>query len=392
MKPRGETNEATIAAFIILMGLFIIIYLLLIPQSARDELLGPDSDNGTSSEGTSSIGAVLLNTVPGKLSPYTTNKFEHKLTPINLFSRLDTATDILSQSSSVRKNVFTDENQILKFTIDNYEEMETINLYFFVADHKGNLKITFNNNLIFSGSPKVSSQIVSIPKSALKKSNELIFSVDSPGWKFWSTNYYDLEDINIVKKSIEENRATQRTFTISQSEFDTLDGAKLDYFVYCNKDLDGTLKIFLNSQLLFSDVVFCSVDQPAQDISNGLLRSGSNTLRFEVDKGDYRIEQIILETDTETKSYPVFSFSVDDDIYDDVSNNNKDIMLRMNFPDSTKLKEASVTVNDKQFNFKTNDDNLIKDISAYLVRGENYIKIIPRNELEITNLKAYVKK
>lgn len=227
--------------------------------------------------------------------------------------------------------------------------------------------------------------------------------------------------------------------------------ANLKYFIDCRtigESKQGMLTLLLNNRLLSSNRAFCDVGLVSQDIDKNRLLSGVNTLEFKIDKGDYSIEDIILELEVAEKIFPKYEFNINDvqfeaiegtcdeedsfeclkdcrrdcredcrddcggddnicyedckdDCYDDcqldcdISICDRDIIakLEMNFKDERgkrERKKATVTINEDEIHFDTHDKSFEVDISEFVRRGSNFIKIVPRVTFEIEHLRVFL--
>jgi hypothetical protein len=180
------------------------------------------------------------------------------------------------------------------------------------------------------------------------------------------------------------------------------------------------LTILVNNKLLRSDYVVCDVGLQSLGINKINLISGDNTLEFRIDKGDYRLEDMELDLNLMEKYFPKYSFEVSDDDFDKISNycyetcvydcdrncetdrcydlcvddcagdcDIKRVNLGMLFGNDGR-KKAAITINEFEINFDVYDIDYYVDITKYIRRGSNYIKIIPKNNFEIDYLRIFL--
>ena len=147
------------------------------------------------------------------------------------------------------------------------------------------------------------------------------------------------------------------------------------------------MTIYLNNREEFSDLVFCEYLDERELVLDTDYLTTSNTLTFEIDQGDYNLDEVDLEITSKGLNYPSYSFDIDSDLYDDISAGEKEVYLELSFGDDSSEKKATVYLQDHSFSFDTTDDEYSKKISSYIDNGNNVIKLVPTRDFEITNLK-----
>jgi len=381
MKRRGTvpvSETGHVAILILLIALMIIGYFILLPAEEKEDVLGIEAE-----EGTGAIEVVLSET-PGHIYPYTSETDEKNIAPLNLYSTLKTASKKLSNRVYIRRNIFTGKSQVLDFVLEDLDALENLGLFFNIIKTKGDLVISINDEEIFRGEVVAGDLPISIPLDYLKLNNELKIYVSNPSWRFLSTNYYDLKDVQLIKSYTLENRKEDRNFIVYDRE--KVKKAKLEFYVNC-MDVgvynQGLLDISLNGAGLFNGRIQCVTDKITLDLDKGYLRNGQNTLTFGITEGSYMFEHMILNLDLEKEYYPEYYFAIDDlkGSYD----------LVMDFAED-ELKRATIIVNNRELSLATEDMDYTKDVTDYLVEGENHIKIIGISEFTITDLEVIQEK
>jgi len=257
-------------------------------------------------------------------------------------------------------------------------------LSFTSSKHKGILKILLNGYEIFNyemTSPNI--EPIELDKSLLKEDNVLEFVV-SKG--FLSSNYYNIENMKITAyvKNLENSKA-QLSFQINPSELESFESAKLTYAVRCYSSEKGKLSININGYDLGSFVPDCDsfmkIEFPAY-----YLTPGQNFISFETTGGSYLIYQIRVTPEFKDINAPTYYFELKPEDYEDILNDEKELVLKMRFPDLT-LKEAKVYVNGYVIGLSTRDLNFETIIDKdYLFNHTNSLKIEPSRTMEITEL------
>lgn len=384
MQKRGEAPKSStqfVAILISLLALYLVLYFFLLPKETQQELL--DEKVADEAEAEKRIVKTLFIESPGRVYPYTKETSVKKIPSVNLFSTLKTDVKTLANSLYVSTSIFGKNSQDLTFDLDDLESVKKLDLFFDVRNHKGGLNLYLNDVMIFSGEIRGAYDLpVELPVSYLRTSNVLRVQATSPGWKFLTRNYYELRDVKIIKNYQVENKREVRNFVLDKKK--KVSDANLNFFVNCLEiGYDqGTLKVDVNRFNIYTSRVVCDAGLREIDIPLDYLVDGNNIIVFEIDKGDYIIEQIELALRLESKEFPVYYFMLDEDELD------KKIKLEMEFePEVTK--RATIIVNGKKIYLDTKTSRYEREISEWLREGENYIKIIPKIEFEILHLEVY---
>src|SRR3989344_2076411 len=386
------TSAGAISTLIALIALFMVIYILLLPPTERRELLDLKQPSSEVSEGgatggnvKSALGETILSVSPGRVSLDIEEENEHEIAPVRLFSKVEADISDISDTLTLSRGGFSNKFQELSFSVDDINTLETVTLYFFVSKADGNLILDLNGREIFNsevGEGKI--KTITLPLHLLSNVNVITFSVSSPGILFFTKNSYILTDVQINKRFKVTNIRTERSITLNAFEKENLDKASLDFFVFCEtlSNNEGRLRIFINDQPLYSDVVLCDRGSIHIDISPSKLKQGENLLDFSIDKGDYTIEQIILTTEVEGGSLLKYQFFVEEEEFTNIFNGKLEAELSLLFGDEGN-KNARLDVNGDVIRINTEELDFTKDISGLVKQGNNFIKIIPTNEFVI---------
>ncbi len=409
------TAGSDIAALVLLMGLFILLYVLLLPPSERNALLDNNGSSSTDHNNDNFVeGTTLLSAKPGDVQPFKKATITREFSPVLLFTRTETSTVSIASSATVKKSFFGEETKTYSIPLDDIKEITDAKLFFFVNDGRGTFKTTLNGQTIYESSLSSSDVPIVIPVNTLRPSNELTLGVTG---LFWES--YDLQNINLKVQRNYANTQAKRTFELPSKEYSNLERATLSYFLNCVKlNERGTLTVVLNGYVIATEPVACDAGDLHLDIPEERLRTGTNTLEFTIDQGDYEIQDMELQIRTGDATFPTYNFDVDDDEYFDVftdcfdscqddcfdecRNNNDcldlclddcsytcdrgEILLQMRFGSGDDRKKGAVTINEQQINFNTDETVYIRDITNSIRRGDNVLQIIPQSEFEITDL------
>src|SRR3989344_3937343 len=139
MKKAQVTSGSSVAIFIFLFALFMVLYVLLLPPEEREALLNETSVE----EGQEIISRtdLLLKTNPGNLKLVSSDKVLHEINSINLYLKNEPVSSDLVNSLYISKGLFSEDNRQLIFNIEDLENLDKVNLYFLVVEGNGNLII-----------------------------------------------------------------------------------------------------------------------------------------------------------------------------------------------------------------------------------------------------------
>ena len=382
---KGQHEGKGVAILVLIIGLFMVLYILFLPPEQRQELLGEDNGTGVSQSGAK----TLLLESPGLVSSAKEFKTKHEISSVNVFMKIEPELVPLASKLEVKRSLFKKSFQSLSFSIDDLSDLDKASLSFSATDVKGELQIELNGIKFYEGEVN-GAKIIEIPKGLLRSSNKLVFMVDSPGIAFWSTHHYTLSIIALKEEFERINSRERRLFNIGESEKDNMNDAELNYFLYCNS-LEGDnslLKIYLNKNELFSGLIRCAGTSMSTEIDPDDLNSGSNELLFVIDKGDFLLSNIKVETGSKESKTFEYRFSLDSDEFMDVQDDVKNVILKLELDKNNKSKRATIFVNGNEVILNTNTNEFTKDVSSFVEEGDNLIKIVPGIEFNVNILKV----
>ncbi len=390
LNKRGAVESETIhvTGLIILMGILITVYMLLIPPEAQKDILEKGTIQDNYGQGTPSDKIItnLLVESPGLVFSDSAQKEKIKIPPVNLFAKKTQNIITLANALSVSRSLFNNNFQDLNFKIEDIANTNKLKLFFNIISSKGSLVIYLNNQIVFRGIVGNENLPLEIPVSNLKNDNVLRVEASSPSWRFLSVNEYALKDIKLIKEVSSENKKETRQFSL---EKDKIKEATLNYFINCLNvnDDQGIIKIFLNDFNLHLGQIICDASEQVIDIPKNYFKDEQNKLSFESEKGNYVLEQIELEIDSESQKVPIYFFDAKEEDL------NYEIELKMDLVPNEEDERSSATIiiNDERITLDTDRNIYSRDISNLIKKGENFIKIIPRNKFEIRSLEIFTK-
>jgi len=381
MKRNQKGASASAAATLIgIITLMFIFYILFLPAEERKTLLEESDFEVENYE------PILLDGAPGLLSYSEKSVFDHSIPNVYL-SEISNAVILASENPFVvKKSWFSEQKKSMVFSIPDLSQTENVFLNFQVTENSGTLLIFLNGRLIFEGFVAYQNPPpVLLPKALLMDTNQLDFVV--AGSAFEKREYY-FSDIKIVGDVLDVSKKTaSNSFSLSFTESKNIEKAYLDFFAICSQNNVGTLTIDLNGKLVYSAVPACN-SLNRQDLFSDELNAQKNTLTFRLDKGNVRAEQIRVRTVLEPVRSFVDYFDVKSSLYNDVLDKERQVILRIEFVDDSKLKRADLNVNGKKDSIDQRDSVFERDISSWIKEGNNYIEIKPLAELNIVKLEV----
>lgn len=374
-----RSHTEWVAMIVIMIIVYFAVYIALIPEESRQELLGEGEEK---IEGAKEA-FVLISESPGEVNPYTKETVKKYLPNVKLFSTLETGTIGLANTIYISRSIFSNNYKEFNFELEDLASIRDLGLFFHIKDGKGDIVLDINGNEIIAEDVDTSKLPIVIPKEYLKERNNLKIGAGSPGWMFLSKNYYDLNNINLIKRYEVKNIEDVRSFTLEN--IDEISDAKLSFYVSCMKvkDEQGFLKVFLNNHNIYFEKVACDANLKKIALDKDLFEEGINRLVLGIDKGDYAIERILLDAEMTSGYHPKYTFDLNEE---DLK---REIEVKMEL--SSGVKKGILLINGNRVYFSTEEDSYIKDISKLLRVGENYIKIIPDETFEIFNFKVSLK-
>jgi len=380
---QGGLNAAILVA--IIAGL-IILYIVFLPSAEREKLIEKKAAKTTAEEKSN----VLLKVFPGDLS--TSKGLEDEKSIPNIFLVETTnAKELEMINPFIARNGWFDKKiKKIDFELEDPDNTDNVVVSFIAKKRKGILMIKLNNAVIFENELASDAiEPVKLDKKLLGKTNSLEFSVSSVGYKLWTTNEYSFENAKIIGDITDTSKQeSTNIFTLSDSEFSSMDKATLRFIPYCGNVNDlGTLDIFINNKKLFSSVPVCD-NAYKQSIPKSALNEGENNVVFKTKKGSYGIEQIKIALEFKEPTVKTYFFEIDADTFKQIRAGNKDVELAITFVDDKKQKMAKLDVNGHIETVETDKATFTKNINNKVSEGNNFLRLEPLEDMEIIELKV----
>lgn len=383
---RGQANATSAAGLVIVIVLIIVFYLLFIPPDVRRDILEDSSTSSSSSR--SSFNETLLKETPGILDTFNDQEIEHLIPAVNLFETQYASTLTQEAKVSVKNSWFSKRQEELKFTVADLENTNNVLISFSAAKRQGDLQITLNGEDVFFG--KLSSanpDPIRINKDELiQGKNTLMIQTTSVGAKFWSTNEFELDGFKVTADITDiSEQLSKNIFIVSATEKTNTDRVTLSFVPECTLGTVGVLEVMINGGEVYSAVPDCGSGTKIE-LNPESIRQRENNIVFRTNDGNYLIDLIKITTQMKDAVHPIYYFDIDEDDYEDYLD--EEVLLRVTFVDDLETKEGKFIINGRETGLFQDERVYEKDITDYLVEGNNAIKIVPESRLEIVKLEV----
>lgn len=326
MKLKKAQSAGSAGTLVVLIAGLILLYILFLPSAERQALLNEEyvyPTTGTETTTTTTPQQVvealaeqtILSESPGRIYYLKESSYEHTLSAVNLYTTTEAMVLFSLDSLYVKNGIFDELPRNLTFFLDEPDYTDNVLLSFNVKDSQGRLIIRLNGNLIFDSEIIGSVQPIDLSAYPLSDVNVLEFSVSEVGYRFWTTNEYQLDTIQITGDVTDISQQTSKTtFTVSDTEKFNLEVAKLYFYPDCNPREVGPLRISVNNDIIYSSVPDCQQINVVE-FSPIALSAGDNYLLFKTEKGKYLIYSISVHTELAEQEYPVYYFDLDENAF-----------------------------------------------------------------------------
>lgn len=388
MSLRKKAQDADAAATLIGVILIILVFFVLfIPEEERQKIL-LENETSVNDTTTTTDKNILLRETSLRLD---VTKEKEKDISITNFELRETKPDIELASFNrfrVTKSLFSKDFKEFVFLAGDTDNIQSAFLSFQTEKQNGILKIRLNGYDIFEGKIEGNKPVkADIKKDLLQKDNKITFEVSG---SLFESKEYEISDAKIIARMIESERLISfTTFNIDKDTLNSIESGDLNYYIGCDQARANVLDIVLNNKKIVSGVPLCdNLNKVA--LSKSDFVEGKNTLVFKAQKGSYDFSETKIKLKfSETKELLKY-FDVSTNLFSDLIDDKKKVVLLITFVDDKKDKEALLNLNEGLKNIDQKEPKFSLDISNYLVKGNNYIKLTPKTPLDIVELKVKV--
>lgn len=386
----GKRGQAAGAAVLLaLIAALLIFFVILLPPSERVELLG-DEDATDRDEVNGVPERTLLLENPGRIDYLAQKEMEHPLPIVNVYTRTESKVVAEKNLAVIKRAVFTDDTSSFLFSIPDLENTENVLLIFDVVERSGRLLISLNGEEIYNSEPRKGSvPPIALTKNSLQAENVLVFSASSPGAAIWLTNEIRLEEIQVIADVTNiEAQTSRNVFLISDTEKKNLEGVRLKFKPDCRLGEVGKLSTFVNGREVYNAIPDCGAGIVSVDLVPDTILVGENEVVFSTERGAYLLVHALVESQLKELMFPTYYFELSHEDYEAVKAGEKRVKLAMSFVDIVSIKSGEFVFNSVKRGFDTKGKEVTLDLSDNIVRGNNALKIQPKNTIEVRELRV----
>lgn len=389
---KGDTGSGA-SALVLLISLIIVFYILAVDPAVRNEILSDGETQGSNpSVGNDGVPS-LLDVQPGSLDEQNSDSRNIGLDSIIIEEKKTTISPVKDKSVYVRSSVFSEKQDEFSFKLDFPESSELL-LSFRAKEMDGRLVVLLNGEVIFDEEiTSVTPNPIQLPQSMLKNENLLQFRVSDPGYKFWDSNEYVLEQVSVSGSFTDKSQleGTQNFVILGGNELLNIEKATLKYVAICNPSDRGKLTVTLNGNVLKSYLPECLSNPENIDFSPDQLKTGDNTLTFSALSGDFIIDQPKIKVNFKNPGVKDYSFKLTEEQYSELSTTNKELELSLEFSTNSP-KSLTIRINGESIDLENAGRVFTTNIESYARLGNNYITLEPKSEdINVVNLRVRIR-
>jgi hypothetical protein len=389
---RAQASAGGAATVVGLMLVLFLFYLIFIPAETRNELLtGKNASESLIVEETETTN-FTFQAYPGRLAFVEEETVEHVIPNLWLSGSKNAEVIESFNQMTVRRGWFVDDKAVLPFTIENLGDISNVALSFSAPVREGLLKVLLNGNAVYEGTPTSANvEPIRLKKDLLKKDNVVEIQVSGVGLRFWGTNEYQLTGIQVIGDVTDwtKQQATN-IFTVTEEEYNSLKSSTMSVDPVCVQALTGVLEIFLNDKSVYSAVPDC-MSMNKLELYPADFKVGKNTMLFKITEGSYLLDQIKIKNVMKTPKSFIGYFNIDQANYTRIDSGLRKAIANITFVDDELNKQAILNINGRYSYIDQDEPEYTKDISEYIIKGNNYIELRPQTELNVVELTVRIK-
>ena len=378
MIARKAQSANNAAILLILIIVIIVLYLLFLPPAERAILLGENQTGTPGSSGT--VSEVVLRESVGRLVYQPTSQREYDLQSFEVKAFSGSQVLNTNRFASVRRSVFESVEDSVNFQAQNVRGNVLIN---FNANGQGRLIAHLNGEKIFDAVVEGNSPPIFVDNYMLKDMNTLTFSVDSPGIAFWRSNYYEIDNLQIVGDVQDFTRSENRqTFVLNEDDLSRKQSSSLRFVPNCIGEV-GNLDIRINYAEVYRGVPDCNVPNTIF-LNPDVFEVGTNFIDFKIQEGEIIFDGYRIRSQLGEPQHPIYYFDIKPEEFRGEELRRK-AELRLDFPNPDR-KRLEIFINGRLLGGTLQGNTFERDISEYLQPYVNSIEIRPLQTVDITQL------
>lgn len=322
-----EVSAAPAATLVAIIGISIVLYIILIPPEARQELLGdqsyspflPDQKTGSENYDVGINKTLILENI-GEVAYIKQRDIEHNIPAVNLYTK--TAGSIIKEVNSLalKNALFSEEFKSIEFSLKDVKNTENVLLNFLAREGSGRLIIRLNGFEIFNNEiSTINIRPIQLNKDLLRDYNLIEFEVESPGFLFWKVNRYTLEKITVTGDVTDiSKREATGLFYIEPDEKDNAEKATFEFYPDCDVKKVGRFTVSLNQRPIYTGIPDCNVLN-RQDFTPSYLETGNNIITLFAESGDYYVDNMKVDVQLKEPENYIYYFNLDEDNFNKIA-------------------------------------------------------------------------
>ena len=392
MNKRGQAGPA--AGVVAIVAFLIVIYILLLPESAREELLNQTTSTGASGTTEKQIErTILVSAHPGTLDPVKIRSRDKTLASFNLYSEKTAVVLKSVDAIHIENGWLRSKTYNLSFKVDDLEHTENYILAFDVVSSLGRAVVNLNGKEIYNAQVGIGNvEPIRLDQDLIKNQNSVLFTVSGVGLVFWRLNEYDLRNVRVIADFTDVSKKEYtNSFIISATEIENFENTELDFVPDCLTKNVGPLKIWINNrELTYKAIPDCGTLAKIP-FDPGLLRQGENTITFRAEEGNYFVDRISIKSNLKALTYPFSYFGLKKSDIEAIEDDAANVTLELRFAD-LEPKLGEININNHIRELDTDNATYVKLINDFVEEGNNYVQITPKTILNIVDLKVVIAK
>jgi hypothetical protein len=396
MRKKAQMSGTNAATLVLIIAGLILLYILFIPPAERQKLLEEEEEEKEEAEEILEEieNRTLLYTHPGTLLYTSLAGKERQYDLPTLVLKSGAEAEVIKKLPAlvIEKSLFSEKIETVSFDIEKPENVQSMLLSFNIKESSGILIIKVNGKELYSNRIETANiEPITISKTNLVEGeNTVEFSVSSPKLKFWHTNRYILENMQITATIEQIEQLTgMNSFYLTRAEANNVQQAKLRMTPECKVGQVGKLQVRINGVQVFGAIPDCGVTKPII-VDPSYIEEGQNNMEFTSERGNYIIDNVRLNLEYKELTHPTYYFDIETDLYNEIEKGKIDINMEIIFVDDGERKQVELVLNNNHILVDQEQPEYTEDIKEWVREGKNVLKLIPQADVDILDLKIEV--
>lgn len=383
---RGQATAGPAAATVILTGLFIILYILFLPPADRAALLGEATADTPDPTIVDPIDR-LLDESPGLVAPQRETSETRNLNSFTLLARGEFTPVFSSAETEIFSSRYDRRSFERSFTLDSVPVDARMSISF--REVSGGVRVYVNGQEVYAGRPlsRSNKQILDVP---INQGANSIRIESAERWWFFGRNYAQIDSVQVIASVYSPQVArSDQMFSLPRENREQLERATLRFLLSCDTS-SQQLNIRINDQRIGSHVFDCESPQEIE-IPRSFIED-MNTISFEASRGVVSVQSPTLRFFYERSVDPLYYFHLTDEQWRQIDSGRKEARLYLSFVRDNTEKDLLVDLNGNIVSVRLdrNEREFRQDVSRFIERGENYVRLEARRSAQIVRMQVFL--